>query len=71
MNRREHMDWCKERAMQYCKAGDYSNAISSMLSDLGKHIGTTSSVRVATVMAMTILMNPDRASVEGFIQGFN
>lgn len=35
--RKEHMQWCKKRALEYVSAGDLMNAVASMTSDLGKH----------------------------------
>jgi len=36
MNRAEHIDWAKERALAYLP-GDVPNAMASWVSDLGKH----------------------------------
>jgi hypothetical protein len=40
MNRAEHIDWVKERALEYVDAGDPTNAVASMFSDLRKHPDT-------------------------------
>lgn len=37
MTRAEHLAWCKESALQYVDAGDPSQAVASMTSDLRKH----------------------------------
>ena len=37
MTRAEHLEWCKQRAFEYCEAGDTLGAFASMASDLGKH----------------------------------
>ncbi len=37
MTRQEHLEWCKKRAMEYVDAGDCTNAVNSMISDLTKH----------------------------------
>ena len=37
MTRAEHVRWAKERALVYLKANKPSEAVASMLSDLGKH----------------------------------
>ncbi len=42
MTRKEHVDWCKKRALEYLDAGDRTTAIASMLSDLRKHEETAS-----------------------------
>ncbi len=36
MNRTEHLEWAKKRALEYLP-GDPVNAMTSMMSDLGKH----------------------------------
>lgn len=40
MNRQEHLDWAKKRALEYCDRGDIKNAFSSLASDLNKHPDT-------------------------------
>jgi hypothetical protein len=37
MTRSEHLQWAKDRALQYCDAGDTTNAFASIQSDMGKH----------------------------------
>ena len=37
MTRIEHINWCKQRAREYVQAGDLLEAVTSMMSDLGKH----------------------------------
>jgi hypothetical protein len=38
--RATHLQWCKDRALEYVKAGRLEDAISSMQSDLTKHPDT-------------------------------
>jgi hypothetical protein len=33
----EHLEWCKNRALEYLDAGDPAQAFTSMMSDLRKH----------------------------------
>ena len=40
MTRAEHLQWCKDRALQYVDAGDLTQAFASMSSDLNKHPDT-------------------------------
>jgi len=35
--RKEHVDWCKKRALEYVEKNDFTSAIASMISDLQKH----------------------------------
>lgn len=37
MTKAEHLAWCRRRALEYVEVGDYQQAISSLMSDLGKH----------------------------------
>ncbi len=37
MNRAEHLQWAKDRALAELAAGSTTNAFASMASDLGKH----------------------------------
>lgn len=72
MTRGEHLAWCKERALEYLDAGDITNAVTSMLSDLDKHPETRmkpGSVLVA--LGMQAMINQDAAAARRFIVGFN
>lgn len=70
MNRAEHLQWCKDRALEYLNRGDGQNAVASMLSDLRKHPQTASSVEIGTMLMFATNMN-DMNSVRRFIEGFN
>lgn len=37
MDRTEHLQWCKDRALEYVGTGDLKNAFASFVSDMGKH----------------------------------
>jgi hypothetical protein len=70
MNRAEHVRWCKERAREYLRAGDLTNAVASMLSDLGKHpetVGLGETIRMLGLMAAA---SGNRREVERFVEGF-
>jgi endonuclease III len=73
MNRQEHLQWCKDRAMEYVKAGDFSSAVASMLSDLGKHKETEASSRglLAQLGMLELMSNPTKERIEKYIKGFN
>jgi len=62
MTRTEHVEWCKERAREYLEQGDVTNAIASMLSDLGKHNETK---MVAEAMGPIGMMEAMSGSVDG------
>lgn len=42
MTAAEHFDWAVGRAMEYVEMGDAADAMASLVSDLGKHEGTSS-----------------------------
>ncbi len=72
MNRQEHMDWAKQRAMEYLdKSSEYYNindAIASMIKDLGKHEETKGSLEIVAMLMLTVT---DHHSAVRFIEGFN
>ena len=71
MNRQEHMNWAKQRAMEYLdKSSEYysiSNAVASIISDLGKHEETKKSVKMAGMLIFTVT---NHASAIKYIEGF-
>lgn len=46
MNRLEHLQWCKNRALEYCDSGDLDQAWASIISDLNKHNETRGHVAI-------------------------
>ena len=72
MNRTEHLEWCKKRAMEYLDQGDVSQGIASMLSDINKHeetqLGDGSPL---ASLGMIYVMNNDVPGARHFIEGFN
>ena len=70
--RKEHLDWCKKRALKYVDSGDLDQALSSMISDLGKHPETAN--HGAIDLGMILNMNGHLStpySMKKFINGFN
>ncbi len=70
MTRTEHIKWAKQRALAYVDAGDYNNAVSSMLSDLSKHEETRNlgNAFIGMAGALEIRRGPD--AVRHWINGF-
>ena len=68
--REDHLDWCKQRALELLDRGDLKSAEASMLSDLGKHSETANSQPVAA-MLMTTMDLSKKDEVRKFIVGFN
>jgi len=72
ISRQEHLDWCKKRAWEYIKRGDYVNAVASMLSDLRKHPETEPLLQSAGIVAFGTLLAPvSKEDAERFIEGFH
>lgn len=72
MNRQEHLEWCKKRALEYVDKGDLTNAFASMLSDLRKHPETAGHPAMETgaqMMFENLLATP--MEMREFINGFN
>ena len=68
--RAEHLAWCKKAALEYLDAGDVTNAVASMCSDLSKHPDTE---RIGAVMAglgLLCAMNHDTVGARDWIEGF-
>ena len=71
MTREEHMQWAKRRAIEYIDAGELSNALASMGSDLGKHPETRSDAAMQLGMMMLISGQLSTApEMRKFIEGF-
>ncbi len=70
--REEHINWCKERALEYVDRGDLDNAWGSMVSDLGKHPETAgyAVIQLGMMLKMSGNMNT-KDEVKKFIEGFN
>lgn len=72
MNRKEHVEWCKKRALEYLDRGDIKNAITSMISDMRKHPGVDKEfINMMSSLALFELLNPSDGSARRFITGFN
>ena len=71
MTRDEHLAWCKRRALEYVDAGDLTNAVASMGSDLKKHPDTDNPTLSGLVrIGMMYVTDGDKAAVQRWIEGF-
>lgn len=72
MDRTEHVEWCKQRALEYVESGDFNEAMASMYSDLGKHADTVGhpAIQLGIMMQATGQLDSDH-EVRKFINGFN
>lgn len=71
MNRIEHLQWCKDRALEYVDSGNNQEAMTSMLSDLSKHEGTESSAQIGFSLGMLAMQSGSSDEMRRFINGFN
>ncbi len=71
MTRAEHIQWCKDRALDYWREGDLASAVSSMCSDYGKGPEAKEMPPVLAQLGMLRLMREDRQGVHDWIVGFN
>ncbi len=72
MTRAEHLQWCKDRAIEYINNGDKDQAWASMVSDLGKHRETVGhmAIGLGTMMLMSGQLST-LPTMQDFILGFN
>jgi hypothetical protein len=74
MERKEHLEWAKKRALEYLDAGDAKNAFASMTSDVRKHpeMENHAGIELGILMAMGIQgWASDPAEIRRWINGFN
>ena len=72
MTRNEHLQWCKDRAMEYVNDGDLSQAFASFNSDITKHLETInhSALKIGFMLFFNDHLGT-AAKMEKWIQGFN
>lgn len=72
MNRSEHLQWCKDRALEYVKTGDTQQAFASFGSDMRKHPETANHVALPLGMQLLIGGNLNAPTqMRDWINGFN
>lgn len=71
-DRAAHLQWCKDRALEYVRAGDLENAIASMQSDLTKHPETNTPDIIKRALDVSLIygISMDRRVIT-WIHGFN
>ena len=72
MTRDEHLQWAKDRALEYADRGDAQNAVASIGSDLAKHPDLASHAGI--MLGMMMLMSGNLRGpqdIRHFIEGFN
>ena len=85
MNRQEHLDWCKERALKHCENGEALMAWLSFRSDMRKHELTREHIALPigdqicgnflqspeTMIAIELMNLTGVLNIRRFIEGFN
>ena len=67
--RDEHLEWGKERAREYLDAGELSNAVASMGSDLAKHPELKPKPHLFLLGTMRVL-DGDPAAARAWVEDF-
>ncbi len=73
MDRAEHLQWCKDRAIEYVEVGDLHQAMASMCSDVMKH-EETGSHQTTNGLGIAQMMNGflnTPAKMRKWIEGYN
>ncbi len=72
MTREDHLQWCKDRALEYVGMGELQNALTSMYSDLGKHEETKEHIGIELGIELQIMKQLNTpGKIRKFIEGFN
>jgi hypothetical protein len=64
-----HVEWCKQRALEYVEIGDLDEAVSGMLSDLLKHEKNVLNPMLAMTGLYSVQLGAE--GVKRWINGFN
>jgi hypothetical protein len=70
--RDEHLQWCKDRALEILRTGDIAMAVASMLSDLTKWrepLYSQATLNTLSLAGMMFCKTP--AEAKRWIEGFN
>jgi hypothetical protein len=71
VTRVEHVAWAKARALEYVDRDELANAVSSMISDMGKHPEINMNGVLVAAMAVMTGHELRAAEVRHWIEGFN
>ena len=70
--REEHLQWCKDRALEYVNNGEFTNAVASMASDLSEHPETEGHAGIQLGLGLLMMGSLNTAEeTRKFIEGFN
>jgi len=71
MDRKEHIQWCKDRALECVERGELREAYASMSSDMQKHPDTEAHTAIGLGLSLMLggqLSTPEKMA--NFINGF-
>lgn len=71
-DRKQHLEWCKKRALEYIESGNINEAFSSFQSDMSKHDETKN--HMALQLGTMLLLGGHLSSLhkmKEWIIGFN
>lgn len=70
--RKEHLEWCKQRANEYVDQDDLSSAFASFQSDMGKHPETSNhkALEMGTILLVGGCLS-SKHQMKEWINGFN
>lgn len=73
MTRKEHLQWCKDRALQYLNEGKIAQGMASFTSDMTKHPETEATLNngLSHAIIMNALMTNSQSECIKCIEGFN
>jgi hypothetical protein len=72
MTRTKHLQWCKDRAIQYLDKGDVAQGMASFTSDMSKHPETNETLQNGLshpIIMQALMTNNSRSCIE-CINGF-
>jgi hypothetical protein len=69
VTRADHVRWCKQRALAILDSGDVREALTSMLSDLGKHDETRGLAATIGLLYLQAFMQNSASAARTFIEG--
>jgi hypothetical protein len=69
--REQHLADCKRAALEYLDRGEVTNAIASMMSDMGQHEETRPMNAFLQQMGLAIATSGDPLQARRWIQGFH
>lgn len=72
MERKEHLQWCKDRALEFVENNDLTGAFASFQGDMMQHEETSNHLALEVGMILLLSGNLDtQEQMKNWIFGFN